>query len=269
MKLFSKKFSRSGRIHIYFCGIKIASYASYNRKVLREFRKTHKINLDDKNIVSLGYNCFPRTMLTKWGLKKSKSMGEPSYPFDLAVHPTKDLAKLLNNNFDGFLDNFVFHPSDGFWLKDGAKGFWINEKYNFLYVHDEDCDENNKEKLVERLANRKKNWDKMIKDKKDTYFFLWLDTISMKIDKDQTTKALKDMAKVIFKLRGNLPTKLIVWSMENIKTDIDNVYVIYAPFPWKGYVWYEEDRTTVKGTKFEHRIAQFCYDVLSEKKDTK
>lgn len=253
-------FERRGdaRVHIYLFGIKIASFCGFYKKHLMRFTKTHKIDLKDKNIISLGMNCFTRTMLTYWGLKKKKEDGELSYPFDLAVHFTEPLIEVLNNDFDGFLDNFVFKP---------LSGYWINNRYGFIYIHDADCGESEKEKLVARLMGRVKNWKNMISDMKPAYFFLYLDTVEMNLDREHANLVAGNMAKTIFTLRDGRPTKLVIISTEKIKIDMKNVFVLCAPLPWKGFKWSTRDRISVRGTRYEQKVAQFCYDVLAKKED--
>ena len=73
--------------------------------------------------------------------------------FDLAIHFTEPLTEVLQNNFDGFLDNFVF---------DNLSGYWINKKYGFIYIHDADCGITEKDKLITRLNDSIKNWKNMI-----------------------------------------------------------------------------------------------------------
>ena len=264
LKLFRKETSANGRVRIYFCGIKIASYDSYYNKTVKKFRKTHKINFDDKNIVSLGFNCFPRTILTNWGLKRTKSMGELSYPFDLAIHYTEDLTKLLNNNFRVFFNNLSFYHTHESWMKPESTGFWKNKKYIFRYVHDEDCGETEKDKLITRLENRVKNWNAMIKSKKTSYFVLYIDANEMKLTKKTATNIAKNLIKTIFNLRKELPTKIIIISTIKIDINIDKVFVLYSPLPWKGYIW-AKDKITYKGTIFEQKIANFCYNILGNK----
>jgi aminoglycoside phosphotransferase len=44
------------------------------------------------DVVSFGYDCLPRTISAKWGLKRTRALGEKSCPFDLAVTPIGCIA---------------------------------------------------------------------------------------------------------------------------------------------------------------------------------
>ena len=46
-------------------------------------------------IVSLGWDCLPRTIFTWWGIKKTKENGELSYPFDLSMHNLSSTIKCI------------------------------------------------------------------------------------------------------------------------------------------------------------------------------
>ena len=86
----------------------------------------------------------------------------------------------------------------------------------------------------------------------------------MNIDKERATNAAINISKTIFKLRNNLPTKIIIISTEKINLNIDNVFVMYAPLPWPGFKWSTTDRISVRGTNHEQNIAKFCYNILSK-----
>ena len=57
--------------------------------IMREQAVERRRNLEDFagiEIVSIGEDCFSRSVLTRWGLKKFAKLGEKSAPFDLSVH---------------------------------------------------------------------------------------------------------------------------------------------------------------------------------------
>lgn len=55
-------------------------------------------------IISLGQNCLPRTILTRWNIKPSKAQGELSCPFNLVKHelPRISYYIILVNNYKLF-----------------------------------------------------------------------------------------------------------------------------------------------------------------------
>ncbi len=76
-------------------------------------RRQNLIKYSGLKIISLGVDCFPRTILTRWGLKPFAALGEASHPFDLAVHPLACIPDLLSSRFAGYMDveNLLFLES--------------------------------------------------------------------------------------------------------------------------------------------------------------
>ena len=54
--------------------------------------------------VSLGEDCFPRTVLSHLGFKQTRSEGELSMPFDLMALPVSSVVSLIANDFEGLTD---------------------------------------------------------------------------------------------------------------------------------------------------------------------
>ena len=50
-------------------------------------------------VISLGSDCLPRTVLTRWGIKPSRAQGELSCPFDLAGCTYDGVLRLLRDDF--------------------------------------------------------------------------------------------------------------------------------------------------------------------------
>ena len=82
--------------------------------------------------VSLGVDCFPRAMLTKYGYKRKKAEGEPSAPFDLAYHHPGTVLEMLRRDFDGF-----WEPGDLFVNQDGI----IMHRNGSMFNHESDTEE--------------------------------------------------------------------------------------------------------------------------------
>lgn len=93
------------------------------------------------HLISLGVDCFPRSIATKFGFKKRKLHGELTCPFDLAWHDYSTVCELLNNNFDGYLESTNLYIND--------TGCITHRKYNILFNHESDT--------IERLFNNIKN----------------------------------------------------------------------------------------------------------------
>ncbi len=114
-------------------------------------------------IVSLGRNCFPKTILTNYGLKPTKAQGELTMPFDLCITRTASLPRILNNDFSDYFDDLYF---------DKKISLWVNKKYHIRYNHDIDCDASQKDKLVERFSKRIENFKQTLCSDNFIYFVL-------------------------------------------------------------------------------------------------
>ena len=101
-------------------------------------------------IVSLGVNCLPRTILTRLGIKPCKADGELSCPFDLVMHKLDRITYYLSNNFEDYFDDLYFKVKKRNILDFRKKGcWWKNDGTEFR--HDKDCQINDKEKLIARI----------------------------------------------------------------------------------------------------------------------
>lgn len=96
--------------------------------------------------ITLGVNCFPRTKLTKFGIKAKKADGELSYPFDLCAIQLESVAQILKNDFSDYFDDLYF---------DCSLNIWINKKYSIKYYHDKDIDI---DKFMKRYKQRIENF---------------------------------------------------------------------------------------------------------------
>lgn len=75
--------------------------------IIREQAVARRSNLEtfeDVAFVSVGEDCFSRTLLTRWGLKKSAKLGERSGPFDLSVNRLRVATAMIENDFRRYLD---------------------------------------------------------------------------------------------------------------------------------------------------------------------
>lgn len=59
-------------------------------------------------IVSLGYDCCMRTILTKLKYKPSKKEGELSMPFDLTIHPYETMCEFIQTDFRDYFEDITW-----------------------------------------------------------------------------------------------------------------------------------------------------------------
>lgn len=206
--------------------------------------KKNKAN-NNYTIISLGKHCLPRTVLTEQGLKPTKLQGEPSYPFDLAVHPISSVIHFLETDFSDYFDDLFFNKE----LK-----IWENRKYYAHYNHDADCDENDEEKLIVRFKNRIENFRKTILNKNTFIFF-----VIASVEKEDSLNKLYSILK---KLRNNINFKLLVIDM-SCKLDKAHVFrnigmfQIHHPFLHEDNWWIKGYRDSEAGKEYFRLVSEF------------
>jgi hypothetical protein len=73
------------------------------REQARE-RRQNLVDFDGVDLISIGQDCFARSVMTRWGMKKFAALGEKSGPFDLSVHQMDVAARLIETDFAGYMD---------------------------------------------------------------------------------------------------------------------------------------------------------------------
>lgn len=195
-------------------------------------------------IISLGCDCLPRTVVTKTGLEKTKSQGKLSLPFDLAVSPSEAILKLLNNNFKNYLKYIKYSKKDN---------LYINKKYYIRYNHDTDCPNTKKgrNKIIQRYKSRIQNLK--AKFNTDDFIFFIINNPPNENICNEINKAIKD-------IRGEKDYKLIALDID-CKFDtgkIDSSISVFNkkhPFehPWDW--WLEKNNDLFN--KYSEDIGQF------------
>jgi hypothetical protein len=79
-------------------------------------RRQNLSRYSDIAFVSVGEGCMSRTVLTRWGMKPPRQLGEQSGPFDLSIHPVPATIALLEGDFAGWIDpdRLRFSEEDGY-----------------------------------------------------------------------------------------------------------------------------------------------------------
>ncbi|MBQ7674525.1 MAG: hypothetical protein IJT36_08500 [Alphaproteobacteria bacterium] len=123
-----------------------------------------KFIADWYKIIPLGTYCLPRVITTQLFFKPTKSLGEETFPFDLAFFNDLDVvAKLIENRFENFFYGLEFKKN-----QDGT-GIYINKKLKAVFNHDGNL---TKDEFVNRYNRRIDYFYKYIKDKKKKIFFI-------------------------------------------------------------------------------------------------
>ena len=90
---------------------------------------------DDMEILSIGSDCLPRIIFSKWGIQRTRMFGKLSYPFDLALVQPKAALRLVAQDFNGLVDrsslsylagyDYPINTRDGFIFNHESGGEWI------------------------------------------------------------------------------------------------------------------------------------------------
>lgn len=230
---------------------------TYFERILYTANERRKNLSDPKRVrhLSLGEDCLPRTLLTRWGLKPPSKLGEKSHPFDLAIHPLETVLKLLEDDFSGYLD---------------PESIIFDEKLNictiptlgihFNHEKGREYSENNFTKLIDTYKRRIDNFRLAVRDPSPIIFVTHIrrpDEIHLPI-----------LSKICSELRrirnGNyFELKIInTWAhlQKNSKSteptllppEVDSFDISY---PFSNYVWYNELHASSElGYLFERQL---------------
>lgn len=200
----------------------------------------------DIKIIPLGQNCMPRTILTRWGIKPKKILGELTYPFDLAVFETREITHSLKTNFNEFFYNLNYREE---------KQLWVKEHDCIEFVHDKQFKKNDKEKLIKKYLERIENFEKTVSSSNPVLFVQILGDCS---DIENLFNELK-------RIRDDKPFEFCVVDTQNITTPVSGVNILKLSYPdelYKNNWWRKEFYNSAKGRKFEKTIADFCNESI-------
>ncbi len=223
-----------------------------------ERRKNYNIIVNyNYQIVSLGFNCFPRVLTTRWGLKKRKKQGELSCPFDLAVHSYENICKLIEYDFEQYLDDdylvlFKKHQNGSHYIK--------NLKYECYFPHEsDDC------WFEEKFINFKDRYEKRINN-----FYKYLNNKRIVFVLYAKSNIVPDKLAKILKLKfPKLYFKILVINISHkgyphdMKID-ESILLLHIPFPgiddkrWNHPRFYKSQI----GIDFENSIQKFIRKLI-------
>lgn len=222
------------------------------KKIYNDFRKKANLAKGTKYyLVSLGPNCFPKTVLTRWKLKKSKAHGELTLPFDLAwFHSTKYVTEFVENNFQNFFENMKYIEDIKRWDNFG--------KINFS--HESSFGPNDEKLLIEMYTNRINNFNSILKTQKPILFIQFLKDESVGQD-------IEKLYKVIQNIRQDRPFELLVIdTIDMLQTHPKDINVFKINIPDENYDLYSEKCYKSKaGKAFEKQIINQCKKLIRQK----
>lgn len=193
------------------------------------------------HIISLGTNCFARMTLNLWGLKPRKADGEPSMPFDLAVHPLPVVVKYLKNRFDKYFDGIQY---------DEENGYWVKPQDGISFVHEK---ENNRIFFEERYQKRISALFAAMEDDTPCLFVCH-------VPGDVDGRDADDLYQVLKTYCGHKKFELLLVVFNGTVGKCNENIKIYADeFPYKGYLYMDKKvKFTQAGYGFEEPFVRCC-----------
>lgn len=179
-------------------------------------------------IVSLGVNCLPRTVLTRHGIKPSKAQGELSCPFDLVRHTLDRVIHYIETDFDDYLDDIYFQIKKRNLLDFRKKGLW-KKTDGTTFFHDKDCKYNDFEKITTRISNRIENFRKILSSELPILFVLNIQEYPEEIER---------LYNILKSKCGEKKFKLAIFDIGKIvKYEIKNndIHILQLPLPIPEY----------------------------------
>jgi hypothetical protein len=232
-------------------------YLIFNSKKREEIKQV-LIN-KEYNYISLGYDCLPRTVATRWGIKKTKKEGELSLPFDLAVNHIFSVVNLLKEDFNGFMD---------------PKRLGVNEnnkiyhkKFKTVFNHeiDEKFIKDSFSLLCEMYNKRVKNFKNL---RNCSIPNVLVHALSPNCDRNNIISLTETVSNYF--LNKNIIIILNTWEENTVdKTIIEKcsgqVFYHHEQYP-EGRTWYDPlFFSSTEGQKFETNIVEFICDIIRNK----
>lgn len=222
-----------------------------NLKFREDSSMRNEALLKDWNVTvtSIGQNCLPYLLLSRWGFMAGREDVSMRTPFDLGGFRNDTVAEAIANDFASYKDpsNYV---SSTFW----GGPMIINKITNIGFVHERGLfwiSENFKH-FHERMSLLIKNWDHLKSKKSSIFVFCLCGECN-----------IQETLTIIHEKLLNNNSRLFVLNVlkhdisQNIKDlNLEKIDYLHLPYP-DGYVWTDQTaQISNKGTDFEYAIAE-------------
>lgn len=237
---------------------------------LKNLLKEPVFKYSNNFFISLGENCFNRTVLSRHNLKQHRNQGELSFPFDLCVCPLPTVYNLIKKDFADYFEGLSW---------DEQNHLWINNKHQIRYNHDRDCSEYDKDKLIERYTRRIENFRNILKDDKEHMFII--SSIDQSVDMNHILELYKYLAEIIHQkfsfvyinlgkkdlpVADYLKNKALQYQYKNAHFYYQHIAHPYSTF-WNE--WYKlEYFNSERGIEFEKKFTDYIQNLIQEKRKT-
>jgi len=213
--------------------------------------------------VSLGEDCFPRTVLSHLGFKQIRSQGEPSLPFDLMALPASSVAHLLAHDFVGLTESKSLtyngrHP--------------VNHLLNIDFNHEqgEAFADSEFAELRARYQRRTKSFLDVARTGLDDRGRKVVYCIHHYHADQPVSSHMIDILEETLAKKG-MDNDCAILYIDNTATRPDSVYrmsnsrvvVVSLRYPYEGYVWHENvHRFSSQGLRFSNQLGLLVLDAL-------
>jgi hypothetical protein len=217
-------------------------------------RRQNLSRYSDISFVSVGEGCMSRAVLTRWGMKPPRKLGERSGPFDLSIHPVSATITLLQGDFAGWIDPDRLRYSE-------EDGYVVNPGLGVSFNHETGEEYNQPgsfEKVRAIYERRLENFRRVLSESPTICFVLHIIDPSREVWKE--VRELWDLLCAGSPRADHLMVVLNTWQAgqeidtagrEPIAGQDIRVVDIHYPFP--GYRWWL-DFTSEAGREFEREL---------------
>lgn len=206
--------------------------------------------------IGLGTNCYARYIPVRIGIKSKKKAGELSYPFDLCVTSVNNIAQILENNFEDYVENIIESPLMD---NDNRPYIYRNKKYDINYIHDNDID--SLEKIKKRYEKRIENFITISENQEEVVYLMFV------FLNEFTPIDLNSIYSSLEKYRNSKPFKFAVFSFTGTFTNIKeklNPNIIYNEYiPHCGAATYKSNWHSYNSFFEEPIIKDVCKDICN------
>lgn len=265
--IFPHALRRQAKRHLkYWLGLsEVKPESFYERKCFNKqqqnFIKEHaQDDIMSYRLVSLGCDCFSRSIPTWWGIKPRKNQGELGYPFDLSRHNLRSVVSALRNDFKTYFDHLVF---------DEKLDIWLSDHNNIVYCHEPDCHANDKDTIINRFSGRINNLRTVLhSDQKPAIFICRYSPDMAPTDINETYELYNELYKILEDCRKERPFKLLLVDTFGILEEkylTPKINFLSCPWLKQPYVWhYDECRYSKQGLKFEQIFINRVLNLIND-----
>lgn len=215
-------------------------YGKYFVKQMRELPFLNPIEkIRTNTIISLGVDCLPRAMSTKFNFKRTKKQNELTYPFDLAWHDYETTCRLIQNDFDEYTNPLKLYVN--------SNGHIAHRDYTIVFNHESDSAEKLLEFARDDFFKFRERYDRRVNDFKNVMSTTTEHVVFLLHYKKYPVELVDTIKERYPQLQFTILTINCPYVHEsyldqptNVEIDNDNYLFYSIRKPSEDYVWYEE-----------------------------